>query len=435
MKKLSMLLALTLMVSGTIALTGCSDDEDTSANGGWESLGLTLTRDAGKQESRTVIESFERNGIKMHLIDITERFMGAQYNGKSVPVTHIELEKLPIAVQPIAKNWGSAGGVAKVFRIEYKGETYYDISSLFQSSVFNIFNNNGERCDFYSDIADEVKGVCCILVLDTETIKSAEGAPNYLVGIWQNDWQHVKHYYGDAYINLYPDLPFSITEVMQLNDDFTGYLRTVKSYKDGNKEVALDPFRYELTDYHGGEQYGYHGYSYKCYFDAGDVIEYTQRSYDNMQTLEYIRSIAYFPWFKQASDQFESLEVNAGRKYGLPAKDDNNPIVGRWTGGKDSEYLMKTISTTWVFRSDNTGYRLLGEQYSAPFAYTVSYSGSDAELTIYEYNTGFTVEDGFVKSLEDLSFDPTILPKGKVIKAKVNGNSLELDGWGSFTRK
>jgi len=435
MKKLSMLLALTLMVSGLAVLTGCSDDEATLANDEWESMGLTLTREQGKQDAKTVIEYFERRGIKLHLIDITERFTEARYYGKSVPVTHVELEKLPAAVQPIAKNWGAAGTVAKVFRIEYKGETYYDISSLLQSTAFNIYNNNGERCEFNSDFADEVKGACCILVLDTETVKSAEGAPNYLLGIWQNDWQHVKHSEGDDFINLYPDLPFSITEVMQLNDDFTGYMRTIKSYKDGNREVALDPFRYELTDYHGGEQYGYHGYSYKCYFEAGDVIEYTQRSYDGMQTLEYIAGIAYFPWFRQTEDQFESLEVNVGQKYGLPARDIHSPIVGRWTGGEYAELLMQFISTTWVFRSDNTGYRLLGEQYNAPFAYTVSYSGSDAEVTVYEYNTGFTVEDGFAKNIADLSFDPTILPKGKVIKAKVNGNSLELDGWGSFTRE
>ena len=436
MKRLSMLWAIILIASGLTALTSCSsNDEDTPVQDEWESLGLMLTREQDKQDTMTVIDYFERNGIKFHLIDITERFVKAlYYDDQFVPVTHVNLEALPDPIQTIARSWGQSGSVTKVFRLEYEGEAYYEIRNLLMSSISDFYDSKGERCNI-PDYKSVTEGACCILVLDTEIVKSAEGAPNYLIGIWQNDWQHLKHTQGEAFINLYPDLPFSITEVMQLNDDFTGYLRTVKTYKDGRNEVALDPFRYELTDYHGGEQYGYHGYSYKCFFEAGDVIEYMERSYDDMQTLEKFRSLAYFPWFKQAGDQFESLEVNAGRKYGLPTKDDNNPIVGRWTGGEYSEYLMKTVSTTWVFRSDNTGYRLLEGTYDVPFAYTVSYNGSDAEVTIYKYNTGFTLDEGFAHNLADLSFDPTILPKGATIKARLNGNSLELEGWGSFSRQ
>ena len=436
MKRLSMLWAIILIASGLTALTSCSsNDEDTPVQDEWESLGLMLTREQDKQDTMTVIDYFERNGIKFHLIDITERFVKAlYYDDQFVPVTHVNLDALPDPIQTIARSWGQSGSVTKVFRLEYEGEAYYEIRNLLMSSISDFYDSKGERCNI-PDYKSVTEGACCILVLDTEIVKSAEGAPNYLIGIWQNDWQHLKHTQGEAFINLYPDLPFSITEVMQLNDDFTGYLRTVKTYKDGRNEVALDPFRYELTDYHGGEQYGYHGYSYKCFFEAGDVIEYMERSYDDMQTLEKFRSLAYFPWFKQTCDQFESLEVNVGRKYGLPTKDDSNPIVGRWTGGEYSEYLMKTVSTTWVFRSDNTGYRLLEGTYDVPFAYTVSYNGSDAEVTIYKYNTGFTLDEGFAHNLADLSFDPTILPKGATIKARLNGNSLELEGWGSFSRQ
>lgn len=436
MKRLSMLWAIILIASGLTALTSCSsNDEDTPVQDEWESLGLMLTREQDKRDTMTVIDYFERNGIKFHLIDITERFVKAlYYDDQFVPVTHVNLEALPDPIQTIARSWGQSGSVTKVFRLEYEGEAYYEIRNLLMSSISDFYDSKGERCNI-PDYKSVTEGACCILVLDTEIVKSAEGAPNYLIGIWQNDWQHLKHTQGEAFINLYPDLPFSITEVMQLNDDFTGYLRTVKTYKDGRNEVALDPFRYELTDYHGGEQYGYHGYSYKCFFEAGDVIEYMERSYDDMQTLEKFRSLAYFPWFKQTCDQFESLEVNVGRKYGLPTKDDSNPIVGRWTGGEYSEYLMKTVSTTWVFRSDNTGYRLLEGTYDVPFAYTVSYNGSDAEVTIYKYNTGFTLDEGFAHNLADLSFDPTILPKGATIKARLNGNSLELEGWGSFSRQ
>ena len=434
MKKLSILLALTLMVSGLTALAGCSSNDEDALSEVWESMGLTFTREQGRQDAKTVIEYYERNGMKFHLIDITERFVEARYNNQSVPVTHVRLETLPSEIQTIAKNWGSSAAVTKVFRMEYYGQFYYDISNALQSSVFNILNEKGERIDYNADILDNSRGVCCILVLDTELIKSAEGAPNYLVGYWQNDWQNLTHDHDQkASVALYSDLPFNITEVMALNDDGTGYLRTVKAYKDGTNEVALDPFRYELTDYHGGEQYGYYGYYYKCYFAAGDVIEYLVRSYDNMQTLYRGLYFVNLPWFRQTEDRYESLNVNVGQKYGNPGRDDSSPIVGRWTGEDYSEILMKNTTGTWVFRSDYTGYRLMGGY--VPFAYTVSYNGSQAEVTIYKYNTGFTIDEGFANDLSNLSYNPDILPKGKVIKATVNGNSLTMDGWGSYIRQ
>lgn len=435
MKKLSTLLALILVVSGLTALAGCSsNDEDANANEVWGSMGLTLTREQGKRDTKTFIEYFERNGMKFHLIDITERFVEARYNNQSVPVTHVGLESLPSEIQAKARSWGSSAAVTKVFRMEYHGQFYYDISNALQSSIFNILNEKGERIDYNADILDNSRGVCCILVLDTELIKSAEGAPNYLVGYWQNDWQNLTHDHDQkASVALYSDLPFSITEVMAMNDDGTGYLRTVKAYKDGTNEVALDPFRYELTDYHGGEQYGYYGYYYKCYFAAGDVIEYLVRSYDNMQTLYRGLYFVNLPWFRQTEDRYESLNVNVGQKYGNPGRDDSSPIVGRWTGEDYSEILMKNTTGTWVFRSDYTGYRLVGGY--EPFVYTVSYNGAQASVTIYKYNTGFTIDEGFANDLSNLSFNPDILPKGKVIKATVNGNSLTLDGWGSYTRQ
>ena len=434
MKKLSILLVLTLMVSGLTALAGCSSDNEDALSEVWESMGLTFTREQGRQDAKTVIEYYERNGMKFHLIDITERFVEARYNNQSVPVTHVRLETLPSEIQTIAKNWGSSAAVTKVFRMEYYGQFYYDISNALQSSVFNILNEKGERIDYNADILDNSRGVCCILVLDTELIKSAEGAPNYLVGYWQNDWQNLTHDHDQkASVALYSDLPFNITEVMALKDDGTGYLRTVKAYKDGTNEVALDPFRYELTDYHGGEQYGYYGYYYKCYFAAGDVIEYLVRSYDNMQTLYRGLYFVNLPWFRQTEDRYESLNVNVGQKYGNPGRDDSSPIVGRWTGEDYSEILMKNTTGTWVFRSDYTGYRLMGGY--VPFAYTVSYNGSQAEVTIYKYNTGFTIDEGFANDLSNLSYNPDILPKGKVIKATVNGNSLTMDGWGSYIRQ
>ena len=148
-----------------------------------------------------------------------------------------------------------------------------------------------------------------------------------------------------------------------------------------------------------------------------------------MQTLVGVRYLVNYPWFKQTEDRFKSLNVNAGQKYGIPARDSESPIVGRWKANNYSDMLMENIETTWVFRSDNTGYRLLNRQYNEPFVYTVSYHGSEADLTIYKYNTGFVVSEGFAESVVDTTFDPTLLPKGKTIKAKFNGDRLELEGW------
>ena len=67
MKRLSMLWAITLIVSGLTALTGCSsNDEDTPVQDEWESQGLKLTRETGKQNAKTIINYFEQmvsNGI------------------------------------------------------------------------------------------------------------------------------------------------------------------------------------------------------------------------------------------------------------------------------------------------------------------------------------------------------------------------------------
>ena len=444
MKKNSFLWILTLILSGVATLSGCSSNgEDSSiANSGlYENWGLT--RKSGNSDVKgIVIKLFERNGLKLQVVDITEQFESATFFDKRVPVNHVFIEQLPAAIQELAISYGEASGT-RVCRFEYKGECYYDIYSMVSSRKANTFKSNGEPYDFsflgtaeYEEFISKAKDLSCILVLTTEPVKNADGAPNYLIGYWQTDWQHLVHDHNQqATFALYPDLPFSITEVMAFHDDGTGYLRTVKTYKDGTHEVALDPFNYVLTDYHGGEQYGYYGYYYKCYFAAGDAIEFLGRSYDNMQTLNRGLYFVNFPWFRQAQDSFESLNVNAGLKYGNPGRDSSSPIVGRWSGEFKSDDIAAAGTFTWVFRSDNTGYRLLNGQLSEPFAYTVTYQGSNAELTIYKYNTGFTIDEGFGKSIVDLAFDPTIVPQGVTIKAKINGNTLEMEGWETYQRE
>ena len=443
MKRQSILWMLMLLLSGVTTLTGCSsNDENLSEQDPDQYEYLGLTRKKGSSDNNgIVVKLFERSGLKLQVVDITNQFESATFLDKKIPVNHVFVEQLPPAIQELAISAG-ADLSTRVCRMEYKGEYYYDILNLFSSSsLSNIFNSNGERRSIqssaeYEAFVSKATNICCILVLKTERIKSAEDAPNYLVGYWQNDWQHLLHdVYQQATVTLYPDFSFSITEVMAINDDGTGYLRTVKTYKDGTNEVALDPFTYVLTDYHKNEQYGDIDYSFRCYFAAGDAIEYFVHSYDNMQTLNNMMSFVSYPWFKQTADAFESLSVNAGQKYGNPGRDNNSPIVGRWTGEFKSDRIAATGTITWVFRSDNTGYRLLNGVLNAPFAYTVTYQGSSAELTTYEYNKGFMISEGFSKDGTGLTFDPTILPQGVTIKAKINGNTLELEGWDTYQRE
>lgn len=417
------------------ALQGCSSgDEGITVEDDWAAVGLTLTRDASMRDDATVIGQFERNGIKLRVIDITRRFTEAKYWQQSVPVSHVPMEQLPEAIKEKVYMWGMSS-LTKLFRLEYNGKTYYDINSLLSSSMSNIFDSEGNpfaSSDDLEKITSE-STVTCIIVLNVETIKNADDAPNYLVGIWQNDWQHLIQGFEkeQAIVELYPNLPFSITEVIRFRDDGTGYLRTIKEYKDGQKDITLDPFNYELTDYHGGDSYGYHAYSYLCHFEAGDDIEFSSRMNDSKQVIVPYNAWVNYPWFRQTKDDYESLEVNAGQKYGVPAKDNANPIVGRWTGSDTSDALMNTVTTTWVFRSDSTGYLLLDQRFSEPFVYTIDYQGSEAELTIYKYNTGFAVSDGFANDTAHTVFDPTILPQGNTIKATFKDDTLELEGWGA----
>lgn len=419
------------------ALQGCSSgDEGITVEDDWAAVGLTLTRDASMRDDATVVGRFERDGVRLRVIDITRRFTEADYWQRSIPVSHVAMEKLPEAIKEKVYQWGMSG-LTKLFRLEYNGKTYYDMTSLLSSSMFNIYDSEGNpfvSYDDYEKIKNEATA-SCILVLNVETIKNADDAPNYLVGIWQNDWQHLTQ--GSEkeldIVALYPDLPFSITEVMSFRDDGTGYLRTIKEYKDGQKDISLDPFNYELTDYQGGDSYGYHAYSYLCHFKAGDDIEFSSRINEDMQVMVPYNAWVNYPWFRQTKDDYESLEVNCGMKYGTPTADNNSPIVGRWSGQPKDP--METVASTWVFRSDNTGYLLVDQRFSEPFVYTVDYQDSEAELTIYKYNTGFTVSDGFANDIVHTVFEPTILPQGKTMKATFKDNTLELEGWDTIYQR
>ena len=72
--------------------------------------------------------------------------------------------------------------------------------------------------------------------------------------------------------------------------------------------------------------------------------------------------------------------------------------------------------------------------HNETFAYTVAYEGSKATVTLYIYNTGFTADGCFAKDITHLVFDPTLVPKGKTMAAVIEGNSMQLEGWGIYQR-
>lgn len=389
----------------------------------------------------------ENRNMNLRLMDITSLYQEVGYMSWTVPVDHVHYQNLPAGLKEIVKSYGLSSST-QVYRMKWRGETVYHLFCSVMDDINGVYKPSGESIRFasieaYFQFLQEVSDVNCLLIINPEVVKSAEGAPNLLIGIWQTDWSHLHHDIGTGsgindQVDLYSELPFSITEVCQFKKDGTGYLRTVKTLKSGKQEVALDPFTYYLTNYqtNGSGENDFTNYSYLCCFAAGDTIEYTARSLDSFNYV-FDRSFTFvtYPWYKKRSDSFSSKKGDP--KYGIPAKDKKSPIVGRWSGfGKSAARSFSISSWTWVFRSDGTGYMLMGRQFSQSFAYTVDAdNGSDLQLTIYKYDRGFVIEDGFWQQGDwTYSYVSQPVPKGQAMKAKVydDGKCLELEGWTNF---
>ena len=385
----------------------------------------------------------ENRNMTLRLYDITDLYKEVCYVSWAVPVNHMRYENLPNGLKETVKTYGLMSPT-QVYRMKWKGETVYHLFCAVMDDYNGVYMPSGDRITFktmqdYFQFLQEVTDVNCLMIIDTEVVKSAEGAPNLLLGTWQMDWEHLHHDILtnssgiDERVALYEDLPFSITEVCHFDANGTGYLRSVKTFNNGTKEVSVDPFSYWLTDYQtGAGESNYQGYSYVCCFAAGDTIEYTARSYDSFgKTFDRGFTFVTYPWYKQKSDSYSSKKGDP--KYGIPERDKKSSIVGRWTGiGLSAANVFGIHSYTWVFRSDGTGYELLGRKFYQSFAYTVEGNDDTLQLTLYKYDTGFYIQDGFWKEGDwTYSYVSQPTPKGKVMKARIydNGNSLELEGF------
>lgn len=396
--------------------------------------------DIDKPSNTIVIGEYDWNlGRRIRLLDLTDSYDRICYvfsqNGK--PVNHVAFNSLPSDLKETVRKWGISFPT-RVFRTKWKGETVYHLLSGAYDESFGVFHETGKNFELnknyskYLSFLEEQEGTECILILMGEVVKNPAGAQNHLVGMWRNDWQHLSHGLSepmeDDVVLLYPDLPFSITEVCQFDADGKGKLITEKNYTDGRKEVAVDKFNYELTDYSFDSSS--YNYGYKCCYEAGDTIEYYARSKNDFRSFQRQYNPVNYPWYSISTYPFDS-SADSNAKYSVPQPSSSNPIVGKWKGiSKDYLLAMGKTSQTWVFRPDQTGYLLLDGLFNYSFAYTVNYSGNEALLTIYKYDTNFTIDEGFSSGdLYALDYDPTILPKGMTMKAKLNGNQLELEGW------
>jgi hypothetical protein len=420
------------------AVLSCSDPIDVIHGGGEPPV---LYEETYGEEIGTYY--VENRNMTLRLMDITSLYQEVGYMSQAVPVNHVTYQNLPAGLKEQVKQC-ALGASSQVYRMKWRGDTVYHLICPLYDDIIGVYKPSGERIPFssmeaYLQFLQEISDVNCLLIINTEVVKSAEGAPNLLEGYWQSDWLHLHHDISstnsggiDDQVELYADLPFSITEVCYFKQDGTGYLRTVKTLKNGKKEVAYDPFNYWLTDYLSNTN-GYKGYNYLCVFAAGDTIEYTARSWNDFSR-DFDRAFTFvtYPWYKQKSDSFSSKKGDP--KYGIPEKDKKSPIVGRWTGIEKSASVSFGIHPiTFVFRSDGTGYQLYGREIYQSFAYTVDEkNGSELQLTIYKYDTGFYIRDGFWKEGDwTYSYVQQPTPQGKKMKAKVynDDNSLELQGW------
>ena len=421
----------------TALLFGCEPIEN---NNGGKEMPILPEESYGVEIGTFYVEN--RN-MTLRLMDITNLYQEVGYMSWAVPVNHVSFQNLPETLRETVKTY-ALGSSTQVYQMRWRNETVYHLICYVHDDITGVYKPSGERIVFstmekYIQYLQEVSDVKCLLLINTEVVKSAEGAPKLLEGTWQSDWLHLHHDIGggngsgiDDQVELYAELPFSITEVCHFKQDGTGYLRTVKTLKNGKKEVAYDPFNYWLTNYQSGPGAN-KGYDYLCVFAAGDTIEYTARSWNDFSH-DFDRAFKFvtYPWYKQKSDSFSNKKGDP--KYGIPERDRKSPIVGRWTGvTKSAARTFGIGSYTWVFRGDGTGYLLSGRLFCYSFAYTVDgQNGSDLQLTLYKYDAGFTIEDGFWKEGDlTYSYVPQPTPKGEKMQAKVydDDSCLEIQGW------
>ena len=432
MKKMKMVAALATL----FALCGCAKDGDADQS--------VVTG----PDDVVLIGSWHREGYNdwVNITDVTSRFQWIRYTNiageRAIPVKHVAYESLPEGVRETARQMAMSANTA-VVRCSRNGETLYHLQNYFIGPNGGLFHASGEQYSLslgdLSQVFRESTGMECVLLLHPELVKStSQMAGNGLAGVWQSDWRHLLHA-GDTPndVPLYQNLDFSMREISVFRPDGTGYLRTVKTYSGGETESSVDEFTYTITDYkrwafqfEGGQMY-----VYQCCFQRGDTIEYTAVSDIGADHFVRQKYIITYPWFRLQEDPYSAQTVTVlPPKYGTPAKDPSQLLTGKWTGSfvNVRADLLSWGEYTFVFRADGTGYALLDGRFVESFAYTVSYTGGEAQLTLYAYDKGFFVSDGF--EIQGDGLNPQVSPTGISRRAviRADGDHMEIEGFSSL---
>lgn len=139
----------------------------------------------------------ENRNMTLRLMDITSLYQEVGYMSQAVPVNHVSYQNLPASLKEPVKQY-ALGAPSQVYRMKWRGETVYHLICPLFDDIIGVYKPSGERIPFssmeaYLQFLQEVSDVNCLLIINTEVVKSVEGAPNLLEGYWQSDWLHLHH--------------------------------------------------------------------------------------------------------------------------------------------------------------------------------------------------------------------------------------------------
>ena len=335
-----------------------------------------------------VLYTTDQYNNEIEIVDITNLYKEVYPGPTPVPVKHKRLESLPSKIKELVitnvKQYDT-----QVYSMTWQGETVYYIDIVGDSNT-SLYRENGEITDefiYKSSYIERIDAtdIKCLLILQKRSVKKPGGQVDYLWGTWQSDWLHISYNNIEEELPWYENLPFSITEVCKFNQDGSGYLRTVKTYKSGRHVASLDPFTYKITNHSETDGTPVH-FEYRCHFKNGDIIDYIARSKNSFSRSFDRWNSASYPWYKKESDPYS--DISGKPKYSNPGRDKNNPIVGRWVSSQlGSVDTFGKSEQTFVFRSDSTGYYLRNQFLVYSFVYTTRIEGKSIDVKIYQYDT------------------------------------------------
>ena len=387
-------------------------------------------------------------GQKIKVIDETANYEMVYYENqvvnRGIPVEHVNFSDMPEGLKETVRLWGMSGET-KIFRCEYNDQTFYHMLAWFYDWNYGIYDASGERSSKYgTDYENFIRNsenVKCVMVMKPEMVKDAEGAPNNLIGVWENDWEHAhirtdtSWVWTDSIIPLHNNsyyVDFTVKQTKAFGPDGQGYLRTIKLDEDGDIFITTDWFRYEINDYfdwtdHYPDTYAY---SYTCYFEGGDTIQYPAMMRNSLQKFDHKSGYAIsYPWYRKEVDDFVAPAgaMEAPPAYQAPSKVTDNPLVGKWVGYDYGDSQVPKSTFTFVFREDHTGYLLLDNNYYESFAYwdktyrnidgsNGQFLGMVSDIKCFAYDTGF------------LSLEPEYTCTDRVVKFSLDENQMTMTG-------